>query len=92
MIDQEIERLAAQDMVPLDRLERDIWQKEQALRVATVASRRLASWQALVLSISVVGASITGAVTAAQAAPTSTGWFTASARLAPANLLLGAGP
>jgi hypothetical protein len=94
MIEQEIERLSARDAgIHLDHLEQDIWHKEQMVQGAAAASRRLASCQALVLSLSVVSAGILGAVTAAHAVPPpSAGWFGASAQLAPANLLLGTKP
>lgn len=90
MFDHEIRHLNARDdRVRLDQLERDIWHKEWSFQTAAAANRRLASWQALVLSIAVAAAGLMGAVTAAQAVPNTTGWFTASVRLAPATLLLG---
>ena len=89
MIDQYIERLVARDGEGgLDRLEQDIWHRESAVRTVQVANRRLATWQALVLSVSVLGAGMVGVTAAHAVPPPSTSWFGASAKLSPASLLL----
>lgn len=93
MIEQDIARLVIRDSeAGLDRLEQDIWRRESAIRAAASASRRLASWQALVLSLSVVSAAMVGVTAAHAVPPPSTSWFGTSAQLSPASLLLGPKP
>ena len=94
MIDQEIERLGARDRdARLDRLEQDIWRRERIPRAAAMASRRLASCQVLILSLSVISAGTMGAIAAAHTVPPPPpGWIGVSARLAPTSLLLGTRP
>ena len=92
MLDDILERLQARDAVRLDRLEQDIWEREQSLTIASAANRRLASWQVLVLSAAVLISAAGGATAARALPPAATDWFGVAGQSTPAALLFGAGP
>jgi hypothetical protein len=87
MIENDISRLNAQEHFDLDGLEADIWRQECRVLARRAATRRVASYQALVLLLAVAGSGVAGAAMAAQFAPPST--FVAEENLAPSHLLLG---
>ncbi len=87
MLESDIFCLNAREHVNLDGLELDIWCRERDVLALRAASRRLASWQGLVLVLAVVTSAATGAAVATHLAPP-TG-FVAEEGLAPSNLLLG---
>jgi len=92
MIDDDILALVRRDgTADLTDLESDIRRREESLRAARGASRRLASLQALVVAVAVAASAVAGmaaAVRAANERPSDT--FTAAGRLAPSSLLFGA--
>ena len=92
MIDDMLERLQARDDRRLDRLEQDIWERERSLKAASVANRRLASWQGLVLSVAVLLSAAGGATAARALPPQAADWFGGTSQSAPATLLFGAEP
>lgn len=93
MIDDMLERLQARDGDRrLDRLEQDIWAREQSLNAASAANRRLATWQGLVLSLAVMLSAAGGATAARAVPPPVTDWFGGASQSAPATLLFGAEP
>jgi len=87
MIDNDLARLVARDEhTDLGRLERDVWHREALAR----ASRRLASWQGLVLAVGILTSATVGmssAMALAQHAHPSP--FTTGEKLAPSTLLFG---
>lgn len=87
MLENEISRLNARERFNLDDLESDIWRRERHLQARRAATRRVASYQALVLLLAVAGSGMAGAAMAGQFAPPST--FVAEENLAPSHLLLG---
>ena len=87
MLDKDISRLNARERVNLGGLETDIWRRERQVRTLKAASRKLASWQGLVLVLAVMGSAATGAAVTLHLAPPSS--FVAEEGLAPSNLLLG---
>ena len=87
MLESDISRLTARERVNLDGLEADIWRRERHVLARQAASRRLASWQGLVLMLAVVSSAAMGAAVTAHPAQPSR--FVAEERLAPSNLLLG---
>ena len=92
-MDQELQRLIARDQnTGLNRLEADIWQREQAHQAARVTTRRLVSFQGLVLATAVLGAAALGVTTARAVAAPKANWLGGSARLAPTVLLFGSKP
>ena len=92
MIDDDILALVRRDgTADLTALESDIRRRQESLRAARGASRRLASLQALVVAVAIAASAVAGmaaAVRAANERPSDT--FTAAARLAPSSLLFGA--
>ncbi len=93
MIDNDIVRLSAlpADM-SLDHLEADIWAGVAAQTVARRTTRIIASCQAGVMIVALVGAAAAGATTAAMAQTPGTIISSAGAELAPSTLLLGKHP
>ncbi len=93
MIDEEISRLAEQ---PADRslndLEADIWAGVAAHNVARQTGRIIASCQAGVMLVALLGAAAAGATTAAMGRTPSTIITSAGADFAPSTLLLGQRP
>ncbi|MBL6612380.1 MAG: hypothetical protein ISS15_21000 [Alphaproteobacteria bacterium] len=93
MIDKDLARLIARDeRADLRRLERDVWHREAALQSLARASRRLASWQGLVLAVAILTSATIGmssGMALAQHANASP--FTTGEKLAPSTLLFGGG-
>jgi hypothetical protein len=92
MIDDMLQRLQARDEGRLDRLERDIWERERHLKAVATANRRLISCQGLVLSLAVFLSAVGGASVARAVPPPVTDWFGGAGQSAPATLLFGAEP
>ena len=93
MIDDMLGCLQARDNDHrLDRLERDVWERERSLKTASAANRRLASWQGLVLGAAVLLSAFGGASAVQAVPPPVTDWFGGSGQSAPATLLFGAEP
>ncbi len=87
MIDEDINRLAEMSPDrPLDRLEADIWAGVAANNLAKRTSRVVASFQAGIMVIALVGAAAAGA---ASVTPERAAISSAGAALAPSTLLLG---
>lgn len=92
MIDHDLQKLIERDATTdLGRLEADVWHREAGVRAVDGASRRLASWQGLVLALAIVGSAGIGVSTGMaaayrhRAAP-----LTPVESLAPSSLLFGA--
>jgi len=93
MIDHDLQKLIERDAATdLDRLESDIWHREAGDRAVDGASRRLASWQGIVIALAIAssaGIGVSTGMAAAyhhRAAP-----LTPVESLAPSSLLFGAG-
>lgn len=92
-MDQELQRLIARDRDRrLDRLERDVWQRERDVLAAKATSRRLMSWQGAVLALAVLSSASLGMTAARAMAAPEVSWLGDSARLAPTTLLFGGHP
>ncbi len=89
MLDQEMVALDAREAVNLDRLERDIWQRERHIATLRAARRFLASSQGAILVIAVVLSAAIGASTATRDVGPR---FMIEENLAPSHLLLGEKP
>lgn len=91
MIEEMLKRLATRDEdCRLDRLEQAIWEREHFIRTTSAASRRLASWQALVLSLAVLLSAVAGATAVKTISPPVTDWFGGASQSTPTMLLFGA--
>ncbi len=90
MIDLDIEQLVARDAdTDLRRLERDVWYRVAKARVDAAASRRLASYQALVLTLAIVVSATMGVTTAMAIAAHRATPIAPGENLAPSSLLFG---
>ena len=92
MIDHDLQKLIQRDAVTdLGRLEADIWHREASVRVVEGASRRLASWQGVVMALAIVSTASIG-VSAGMAAAYRhrAAQLTPVETLAPSSLLFGA--
>jgi hypothetical protein len=93
MIDSDIRRLIIRDSDELVGLEADIWRREAERRGNIAVARQLASWQAVVLALAVVGSASVGSLAAMHSAAfaSRTVLFPAET-LAPSSLLFGERP
>jgi hypothetical protein len=88
MIDQDLKRLAARDDRSLDRLEQDIWLREEQASARIRGSRQMMAWQCAVLVAAVISSASFGA-SQATVAHHRHGVVFAHTDLAPASLLMG---
>ncbi len=93
MIDNEITLLVEQPPdKTLDRLEADIWAGVAAQNLARRTGRIIASCQAGVMVVALLGAATVGATTAASAVSSNASITSAGSAFAPSTLLLGQRP
>ncbi len=93
MIDDDLTKLAnGPTDKPLDHLEADVWAGVAARRMARRTGRIIASCQAAVMLVALVGAAAAGASTAAVVRSPGALITSAGADYAPSTLLLGQRP
>lgn len=86
MLEQDIIALSEREPLPLERLEKDIWDREKL--IATMR-RFLTSGQAVIIGAAILVSAVVGILVAAQLATPS---LTTEEKLAPSYLLLGTKP
>lgn len=92
-MDQELQRLIDRDRDSrLDRLELDVWRREQAVLAAKTTSHRLLFWQGLVLAFAALSSASLGMTVARVRTPPQVTWLGDSAQLAPTSLLFDGRP
>jgi hypothetical protein len=92
MIERDIELLVNRDSgFDLSALETDIWTRESNIRGKKAATRRLVSWQAVVMVCAIIGSATAGSFLAISTAKAQSHRTLLDAEaLAPSSLLLGA--
>jgi hypothetical protein len=94
MIENDIQRLVSRDSgFDLSSLQKDIWVREALIQGGRAATRRLVSWQALVLVVAIVSSAEAGSTLAISSAKAQSHRTLLDAEgLAPSSLLFGAHP
>ena len=94
MIDKDLKELIARDSrFRLDRLELDIWQRTAARHTAVRTSKVLASWQAAVVALAILGSATVGMTAATHVQTTNKSRLLGFGdELAPSTLLFGKRP
>jgi hypothetical protein len=92
MIERDIELLVNRDSdFDLSALETDIWTRDSQVRGNKAATRRLVSWQAVVMVCAIIGSATVGSSLAISSAKAQSHRTLLDAEaLAPSSLLLGA--
>jgi hypothetical protein len=92
MIEKDILLLIIRDDgFDLSSLQNDIWARESLIRGGRAATRRLVSWQAVVMAVAIVGSATAGSSLAISSAKTQSHRTLLDAEaLAPSSLLFGA--
>jgi hypothetical protein len=92
MIEKDILLLVSRDSgFDLSALRNDMWAREAHIRGGRAATRRLVSWQAVVMAVAIVGSASVGSSLAISSAKAQSHRTLLDAEaLAPSSLLLGA--
>jgi hypothetical protein len=91
MIDKMLRQLVSRDeQDALEHFERDLWHREFQYRMARQNGLALASWQAAIVAIAVMGSAGVGVAAAASASPSPMPHFlSAGEEMLPSTLLFG---
>ena len=89
MMDKMLNRLVKRDeLESLEHFERDLWYREFRFRTARQNNLAIASWQAAIIAVAVIGSASVGAAAAAKANP-APHFLSAGEDMLPSNLLFG---
>jgi len=92
MLDRDLDKLVKRDAMPLDGIEAQIWRQEARRSASLAATRRLASWQAGIMVVAIMGSAAFGASVAAQSPANAGNIFAVHAASAPSVRLFGHHP